>query len=105
MHVTCKCVDFFKESYIFPLVNSIFQCCTELQHVNLSYNNLTRVPSLSQVSQRKLKSLNLRNNNLEYLDDVHLYENLESLELTRNCIYSEQPLLALNSVWQITKVG
>ncbi|PIK50319.1 putative serine/threonine-protein kinase 11-interacting protein, partial [Apostichopus japonicus] len=81
------------------------ECCTELQHVNLSYNSLTRVPSLSQVSQRKLKSLNLRNNNLEYLDDVHLYENLESLELTRNCIYSEQPLMALNSVWQITKIN
>jgi len=52
---------------------------TELEHLNLSYNNLQRAPALGLSAQAKLTTLILRNNELETINgefSTHFHDEL-----------------------------
>ncbi|CAH1792099.1 unnamed protein product [Owenia fusiformis] len=63
----------------------LFQNCSRLQHLDLSYNNMGNVPSTMLRDAANVKSLNLSGNNLRDIDlDLDGAVSLETLNISQN---------------------
>ncbi|XP_016382184.1 serine/threonine-protein kinase 11-interacting protein-like isoform X3 [Sinocyclocheilus rhinocerous] len=69
---------------------------TELEHLNLAYNNLQRAPVLGLSAQAKLTTLILRNNELETISGVEQLSSLQSLDLAYNLLMEHSQLAPLS---------
>ncbi|KAM6945407.1 serine/threonine-protein kinase 11-interacting protein [Aplochiton taeniatus] len=68
---------------------------SELQHCNLGYNRLQKVPSLSLSSRTKLLSLVLRNNQLDTINGLEQLCSLQHLDLSLNLLLEHSQLAPL----------
>ncbi|RXM35913.1 Serine/threonine-protein kinase 11-interacting protein [Acipenser ruthenus] len=80
-----ECAD-----YLLPLC--------ELKHLNLGYNFLTEVPTLSPSCRAKLVTLILRNNELESINGVEHLSSLKHLDLTYNLLLEHTQLAPLSQL-------
>ncbi|XP_041372352.1 serine/threonine-protein kinase 11-interacting protein-like [Gigantopelta aegis] len=81
---------------------------TELQRLNLGFNNLGAIPSFSLSAKAKLKTLVLRNNNLDNIQGVEEIPLLEDLDISENCLADHanlQPLMNLNRLRRLSTIG
>ncbi|MGH0122898.1 UNVERIFIED_CONTAM: hypothetical protein FKN15_008823 [Acipenser sinensis] len=87
-----ECAD-----YLLPLC--------ELKHLNLGYNFLTEVPSLSPSCRAKLVTLILRNNELESINGVEHLSSLKHLDLTYNLLLEHTQLAPLSQLHCLNQVS
>ncbi|RXM28985.1 Serine/threonine-protein kinase 11-interacting protein [Acipenser ruthenus] len=80
-----ECAD-----YLLPLC--------ELKHLNLGYNFLTEVPTLSPSCRAKLVTLILRNNELESINGVEHLSSLQHLDLAYNLLLEHTQLAPLSQL-------
>ncbi|XP_050407128.1 serine/threonine-protein kinase 11-interacting protein isoform X1 [Patella vulgata] len=81
---------------------------TELQRINLGYNMLDVVPTFSISAKGRLKTLVLKNNNLDSIQGVEELVLLEELDLCDNCLSEHsalQPLSSLVMLFQLKLSG
>eukprot|EP00058_Branchiostoma_floridae_P017526 XP_002603014.1 hypothetical protein BRAFLDRAFT_123981 [Branchiostoma floridae] len=79
-----------------------------LTHLNLGYNQLEAVPTLSITARSKLQSLILKNNNLDNIEGVESFHKLHELDLSNNCLYDHsmlEPLGFLNFLHMLSLYG
>ncbi|XP_061177845.1 serine/threonine-protein kinase 11-interacting protein-like isoform X2 [Saccostrea echinata] len=79
-------------------VESYLEYLTELRRINLGYNMLDSVPTFSITVQSKLKTLVIRNNNLDNLSGVEMLVNLEELDASENCLVDHSCLGVFNKL-------
>ncbi|XP_036401115.1 serine/threonine-protein kinase 11-interacting protein [Megalops cyprinoides] len=81
---------------------------SDLQHLNLGYNFLQRVPLLGMSCRAKLVKLVLRNNELETINGVEHLCSLQHLDLAYNLLMEHSqlsPLLLLHNLNTLTLEG
>ncbi|XP_062270667.1 LOW QUALITY PROTEIN: serine/threonine-protein kinase 11-interacting protein [Scomber scombrus] len=82
--------------------NKIQECAeflkplSELEHLNLGYNCLQRVPTLGLSARAKLLTLILRNNELETINGVEQLSSLQHLDLAYNLLLEHSQLAPLS---------
>ncbi|XP_056607619.1 serine/threonine-protein kinase 11-interacting protein isoform X2 [Triplophysa dalaica] len=69
---------------------------TELEHLNLAYNNLQKTPVLGLRAQAKLTTLIMRNNELETINGVEQLSSLQFLDLAYNLFMEHSQLAPLS---------
>ncbi len=74
---------------------------SEIAHLNLSFNKLETMPALGLVARTNLKSLSLKNNNLESLVGLEDFSSLEVLDVATNCIFDKMELRMLGYLHNI----
>uniref|UniRef100_A0A8C1BSR1 LKB1 serine/threonine kinase interacting protein 1 N-terminal domain-containing protein n=1 Tax=Cyprinus carpio carpio TaxID=630221 RepID=A0A8C1BSR1_CYPCA len=77
---------------------------TELEHLNLAYNNLQKAPVLGLSAQAKLTTLILRNNELETISGVEQLSSLQSLDLVYNLLMEHSQLAPLSLLHNLNTV-
>ncbi|XP_071103908.1 serine/threonine-protein kinase 11-interacting protein-like [Haliotis cracherodii] len=81
---------------------------TELQRLNLGYNCLSSLPTFSITCKAKLKTLVIKNNNLDNITGVEELTALQELDVSENCIADHQCLHALSNLlllYRLNTVG
>ncbi|XP_046575315.1 LOW QUALITY PROTEIN: serine/threonine-protein kinase 11-interacting protein-like [Haliotis rubra] len=81
---------------------------TELQRLNLGYNCLSSLPTFSITCKAKLRTLVIKNNNLDNITGVEELTALQELDVSENCIADHQCLQALSSLllmYRLNTVG
>ena len=78
---------------------------SEIAHLNLSFNKLETMPALGLVARTNLKSLSLKNNNLESLVGLEDFSSLEVLDVATNCIFDKMELRMLGYLHNIKAVS
>lgn len=82
--------------------NKIQECAeflkplSELEHLNLGYNCLQRVPTLGLSARAKLLTLILRNNELETINGVEQLSSLQHIDLAYNLLLEHSQLAPLS---------
>ncbi|XP_067686278.1 serine/threonine-protein kinase 11-interacting protein-like isoform X2 [Haliotis asinina] len=71
---------------------------TELQWLNLGYNCLSSLPTFSITCKAKLRTLIIKNNNLDNIAGVEELTALQELDVSENCIADHQCLQALSNL-------
>lgn len=73
--------------------------------LNLSYNQLEHLPLLNIITCRFLMKLYIRNNNLEDLEGLECFFNLEELDVSYNCLSEYHVLNPLGKLKSLKKVS
>ena len=81
------------------------QDLSEIAHLNLGFNQMETLPALGLVARTNLKSLSLKNNNLESLAGLEDYSSLEVLDVATNCIFDRMELRMLGYLHSIKAVS
>lgn len=77
---------------------------TELVHLNLSYNSLPAIPSLSMSSRTRLVTLVLANNHIDSLTGLESLEALEILDLSNNLLCDHGGLTPLRRLGSLKEL-
>ncbi|CAH1775432.1 unnamed protein product [Owenia fusiformis] len=85
-------------------VESYLQYLTELEHINLAFNSLEVMPTLAFSARAKMKSVVLRNNNLDNLDGLDELINLTDLDVGDNCISDFTNLSTLAGLFHLQRL-
>ncbi|CAL8307355.1 unnamed protein product [Merluccius merluccius] len=81
---------------------------SELEYLNLGYNSLQRAPSLAPSARAKLRTLILRNNELETINGVEQLSSLQHVDLAYNLLLEHSqlaPLALLHCLHTLTLEG
>ncbi|XP_076093432.1 uncharacterized protein LOC143064473 [Mytilus galloprovincialis] len=67
----------------------------DITRVNLGFNRLDSIPSFSLTTKSRIKTLVLRNNNLDNIEGIDDLNSLEELDLSENCLCDHSCLVGL----------
>ncbi|KAL4228720.1 protein kinase binding [Mactra antiquata] len=71
---------------------------TDIVRINFGYNLLKTIPQFSSGNLTKLKTIVLRNNNLENIDGIEAFIGLEELDLAENFLLDHKLLFPLSKL-------
>ncbi|KAJ8307479.1 hypothetical protein KUTeg_015563 [Tegillarca granosa] len=78
---------------------------TEILRLNIGYNFMDSVPTFSLSAKSKLRTLVLRNNNLDNLEGIDELVLLEELDVSENCLVDHSCLVVLNGLNKLYMLG
>ncbi|XP_052092248.1 serine/threonine-protein kinase 11-interacting protein-like isoform X2 [Mytilus californianus] len=78
---------------------------TDITRVNLGFNRLDSIPSFSLTTKSRIKTLVLRNNNLDNIEGIDDLNSLEELDLSENCLCDHSCLVGLAELNKLTMLS
>eukprot|EP00794_Sanderia_malayensis_P003144 gene3144-3613_t len=77
------------------LVNADSEYLPPVRYLNLGFNSIATIPKYSIIVTGNLTVLNLRNNNLDSLEGINVFNSLKTLDVSNNCLVSFDDLTPL----------
>ncbi|XP_060084955.1 serine/threonine-protein kinase 11-interacting protein-like, partial [Ylistrum balloti] len=78
---------------------------SEIIRVNLGYNCIDSLPSFAISAKPKIRTLILRNNNLDNLEGLEEFVCLEELDVSSNCLVDHSCLIVLSELSKLNRLS